>query len=103
MIGCSQSTVANWLEGKRAPLGVMRKSLLTALDLEEKDLFPTDNAPTGNVSVFITPEDSDIASYLQKVKDEEGIMFDLSKVSSLDEIKATVAFLKTLRGEGRND
>lgn len=81
----------------------MRKSLLTALDLEEKDLFPTDNAPTGNVSVFITPEDSDIASYLQKVKDEEGIMFDLSKVSSLDEIKATVAFIKTLRGEGRND
>jgi transcriptional regulator with XRE-family HTH domain len=57
----------------------------------------------GNVDLFIVTEDGETAAYLQKVKDEEGIMFDLSKVSSIDEIKATVAFLKTLRGEGRDD
>jgi transcriptional regulator with XRE-family HTH domain len=56
-----------------------------------------------NVDLFITPADRETAAYLQKVKDEEGIMFDLNKVSSIDEIKATVAFLKTLRGEGRDD
>jgi hypothetical protein len=56
----------------------------------------------GNIDLFIVTEDGETAAYLQKVKDEEGIMFDLSKVSSLDEIKATVAFLKTLRGEGKD-
>ena len=102
MVGCSQSTVANWLEGKRTPLGVMRKSLLTALDLKEEELFTSKNTPDGNVTEFIVPENGEIAAYLQKVKDEDGIMFDLTKTSSIDEIRATVAFLKTLRSQGRD-
>ena len=58
--------------------------------------------PEGNVSEIIAPEDSEIATYLQKVKDEEGIMFDLNKAASIDEIKATVTFLKMLRNQGRD-
>lgn len=102
MVGCSQSTVANWLEGKRTPLGVMRRSLLTALDLEEKDLFPSESTEQGNISEVIVPVDSATASYLQEVKDKYGIMFDINKVASLDEVKATVAFITTLRNQGRD-
>ena len=58
--------------------------------------------PQGNITEFIVSEDGELAEYLQKIKDEEGIMFDLSKVASLDEIKATVAFIKTLRRQGGN-
>ena len=80
----------------------MRKSLLTALDLKEEELFTSKNTPDGNVTEFIVPENGEIAAYLQKVKDEDGIMFDLTKTSSIDEIRATVAFLKTLRSQGRD-
>ena len=59
--------------------------------------------PQGNITEFIVSENGELAAYLQKIKDEEGIMFDLSKVGSLDEIKATVAFIKTLRRQGGDD
>lgn len=59
--------------------------------------------PKGNISEVIAPENSDLADYLQAVKDKYGLMFDLTKTASLSEIKATVAFVKTLREQGRDD
>lgn len=57
----------------------------------------------GNVAEIIVPDNSEIAEYLQKVKDEYGIMFDLTKTTSLNEIKSTVAFLKTIREQQRGE
>lgn len=58
--------------------------------------------PKGNISEVIVPADGEMAEYLQQVKDKYGIMFDINKVASLDEVKATVAFITTLRNQGRD-
>lgn len=49
--------------------------------------------------------DGDIRHYLQFVKDnpEYRMMFDLCGTATLEEIKATVAFLKALREQKRDD
>lgn len=50
-------------------------------------------------------EDDDIAQYLQDIKDDPSarIMFDLAKGATPQEIRATVAFLKTLREQEATD
>lgn len=93
MLSCSQTTIANWLNGKTMPKGAMRKNLLNVLGMRESELFPV-----GNISEIIVPEyNEELIAYLQEVKDKYGIMFDLSRVHSLEEIKATVAFFRMMR------
>ena len=49
--------------------------------------------------------DGDVRQYLQFVRDnpEYRMMFDLCGSATLDEIKATVAFLKALREQKRDE
>lgn len=52
------------------------------------------------------PEEAEIEmkEYLQKLRDDPNtrIMFDLAETATPEEIKATVAFLKTIRSHGRD-
>lgn len=103
MSGLSNGTITHWRNSNPRVSAVY--AIANVLNSTVEYIY-TGEGPAhpqkGNISEVIAPENSDVAAYLQKVKDEEGIMFDLSKVASLDEIKATVAFLKTLRNQGRD-
>lgn len=103
MASISNGTIGKWQ--KSYPRADYLQRVAKVLNTTS-DYLVTGEGPAhpqkGNISEIIAPENSDVAAYLQKVKDEDGIMFGLSKVASLDEIKATVAFLKTLREQGRD-
>ena len=103
MAGLSNGSIGKWRTSM--PRADVLARVATILNTTTEYLLNGDgpaHPPQGNITEFIVSEDGELAEYLQKIKDEEGIMFDLSKVASLDEIKATVAFIKTLRRQGGN-
>lgn len=96
-LGLAESTISLYETGKREPdiatlgrfadlYGVSVDYLLGRVDDKAKNAqYNTD--------------DPEIIEYLQQIKDDSSsrMMFDLVKGASLDEIKATAAFLKALR------
>lgn len=104
VLNITQQAYANYESGKRTPdikslqllarhYGVSVECLLDDMPLDEK-------APAPEIqSERDEDEDAEIREYLQQIKDDPStrMMFDLAKGATLEEIKATVAFLKALR------
>ena len=86
---------------KRGTIGKWKTSVPNA-----EALYRVANALGTTVDYLLTGEyrfpaepEADVASLLQQMKDDPStrMMFDLAKGATIDEIKATVAFLKALR------
>lgn len=100
----TSGAVSQWKAGLTKPAMSTLQKIAAYFDVSVAYLIgEEDDKPRSNVTEIIVPKDAELAAYLQKIKDELGLMFDLNKVASIDEIKATVAFFKTLRAQGRDD
>lgn len=44
-----------------------------------------------------------LAELIQEAQDKYGIMFDLDKGATIEEVKATIAFIKAMRGLNKED
>ena len=44
-----------------------------------------------------------MAELIQEARDKYGIMFDLDKGATIEEVKATIAFIKAMRGLNKED
>ena len=102
--------MSNWRRGKNLPLmdtmARINRYLGTDLILTQTLRLPSANDPRPPMRVpplrlptAEKSEDAEIAAYLQQIKDDPSarMMFDLAKGATMEEIKATVAFLKALR------
>lgn len=96
-MGLAESTISLYETGKRQPdyetLGRFADYFGVSVDyLLGREESPAPETRDGS-------EDREIREYLQMIKDDSKLrmMFDLAKDASLEEIKATVAFLKALR------
>ena len=96
-MGLAESTISLYETGKRQPdyetLGRFADYFGVSVDyLLGREETPVPETQGGS-------EDQKIREYLQMIKDDPKLrmMFDLAKDASLEEIKATVAFLKALR------
>ncbi len=89
----TKADLSQYVSGKVHPRPGKLKLLAEALGVGEAWLLGYEESP-GEAEL-----DGDIRQYLQFVKDnpEYRIMFDLCGSATLEEIKATVAFLKALR------
>lgn len=113
--GLRKSSVTAWKNGS-SPSDATKLKLATYFRVspdyfDRKSDIPTLRLPSANdprpplrVPPLRLPtadksEDAEIAAYLQQIKDDPStrIMFDLAKGATMEEIKATVAFLKALR------
>lgn len=98
LIGCSQSSVGNWLKGKRVPVGVMKGKLLEVLGLNEEDLFPTKS----NVEGFIPIAGKDDLKWFDDISTQYGISLDPKRVK-ISEGMAMIATLLAIRDNGEGD
>ena len=96
-LGLAESTISLYETEKRQPdistLGRLADFFEVSVDyLLGREETPAPETHGGS-------EDREIREYLQLVKDDPKyrMMFDLTKDATLEEIKATVAFLKALR------
>lgn len=104
MSGLSNGTITHWRNSNPRVSAVY--AIANVLNSTVEYIYTGEgpaHPPKENISEVIAPENSDVVDYLQSVKDKYGLMFDLTKTASLDEIKATVAFVKTFREQGRGD
>lgn len=95
----TKADLSQYVSGKVRPGPGKLRLLATALGVGEAWLLGYEESPGE------TELDGDIRQYLQFVKDnpEYRMMFDLCGSATLEEIKATVAFLKALREQKQNE
>ena len=95
----SKTDLSQYVSGKVRPGPGKLRLLSEALGVGEAWLLGYEEAP-GEAGL-----DGDIRQYLQFVKDnpEYRMMFDLCGSATLEEIKATVAFLKALREQTQDE
>ncbi len=95
----TKADLSQYVSGKVRPGPGKLRLLATALGVGEAWLLGYEES-AGEAEL-----DGDIRQYLQFVKDnpEYRMMFDLCGSATLEEIKATVAFLKALREQKRDE
>lgn len=95
----TKADLSQYVSGKVRPGPGKLRLLATALGVGEAWLLGYEES-AGEAEL-----DGDIRQYLQFVKDnpEYRMMFDLCGSATLEEIKATVAFLKALREQTRDE
>ena len=106
--------MSNWRRGKNLPLmdtmARINRFLGTDLILTSQKLTlpPIPQRRPMSPGLQLKPtrpqlsaEDREIAEYLQEIRDDPNkrMMFDLAKDATIEEIKATVAFLELLKGK----
>ena len=96
-MGISATAVGNWLNGKTYPQQLSMEKLAFVLGVSAADL--ADDQLVDNKQV---DDERERREYIQMVKDspEYRMMFDLAEDATMDQIKATVAFLKTIKDQG---
>ena len=101
-LNITQQAYANYESGKRTPdvktLAVLARHYGVSVEyILGEEVQDTENTPAPESQDG--SDDREIREYLQMIKDDPKyrIMFDLAKGATLEEIKATVAFLKALR------
>ena len=94
-LNVANGTVAMWETGKREPDLKTIRRVADVLEVPLSRLI--DDKVIVPPATVMSGEQRELSELLQKAKDEYGIMFDLAKGATLEEIKATVAFLKALR------
>lgn len=95
-LGLSNAATTSWKKGS-TPKNSTLKRVADYFGVST-EYFQADQ-PTSNISDVYVVADSETARYLERVRQEYGITFNLDKFASLDEIKATVAFLQAYRGQ----
>ena len=97
LLNITQQAYANYESGQRRPdvetLALLAKHFAVSVDyLLGREETP---APVSRDGL----EDPEILAYLQMIRDDPRyrMMFDLTRDATLEEIKATAAFLKALR------
>ena len=95
----SKTDLSQYVSGKVRPGPGKLRLLAKALGVGEAWLLGYEDSP-GEAEL-----DGDIRQYLQFIKDnpEYRMMFDLCGSATLEEIKATVAFLKALREQTQDE
>lgn len=94
----TRTDLCQYVSGKVCPRANKLRLLARALSVTEGWLLGYAEAPEAGT-------DANIRQYLQFVRDnpEYRMMFDLCGSATMEEIQATVAFLKQLREQGRDD
>ena len=97
MAGLANGTIGKWKI--KSPKSESVKAVARVLSVT------TDYLLTGEDPAHPEQADIEMREYLQQIRDDPNIraMFDLVEDATPEEIKAAVAFLKTLRSQGRND
>jgi transcriptional regulator with XRE-family HTH domain len=95
----TKADLSQYVSGKVKPGEGKLRLLARALEVSESWLLGYEDGAAE------TGMDGEVRQYLQFVKDnpEYRIMFDLCGSATLEEIKATVAFLKALREQNRDE
>ena len=95
----TKTDLSQYVSGKVRPGPGKLRLLATALGVGEAWLLGYEESPEESGM------DGDVRQYLQFVRDnpEYRMMFDLCGSATLEEIKATVAFLKALREQKRDE
>lgn len=96
-LGLSQQRFSYYANGQREPDSDTLCSIADYFGVSVDYLLGREETPAPEARDG--SEDREIREYLQLVKDDPKyrMMFDLAKDATLEEIKATVAFLKALR------
>lgn len=96
-LGLSQQRFNYYANGQREPDSETLCSIADYFGVTVDYLLGREETPVPETQDG--SEDREIREYLQMIKDDSKLrmMFDLAKDASLEEIKATVAFLKALR------
>ncbi len=96
-LGLSQQRFNHYANGQREPDSDMLCSIADYFGVSVDYLLGRTETPAPEAQGG--SEDREIREYLQLVKDDPKyrMMFDLAKDASLEEVKATAAFLKALR------
>lgn len=98
-IGVDRTSIAKWESGASGAKSEMLEKLASFFSVSTDYLLGRTDRKTPAPETQDGSEDREIREYLQMIKDDSKLrmMFDLAKDASLEEIKATVAFLKALR------
>ena len=96
-LGVTQPTISDWESGRKIPSAKNTAKLADYFGVSVDYLLGREETPAPETQDG--SEDREIREYLQMIKDDPKyrIMFDLAKDASLEEIKATAAFLRALR------
>lgn len=96
-LGVTQPTISDWESGRKIPSAKNTAKLADYFGVSVDYLLGREETPVPETQDG--SEDQKIREYLQMIKDDSKLrmMFDLAKDASLEEIKATVAFLRALR------
>jgi transcriptional regulator with XRE-family HTH domain len=102
-LGIDRTAIAKYESGASGAKSEMLEKLATFFGVSTDYLLGRTNrkAPVHELSDGY--EDAELREYLQQIKDDPStrMMFDLARGATLEEIKATVAFLKALREQGQ--
>lgn len=93
MVGISRGSVAKWRTS--IPRADILSRVAALLKTTSEYLL------TGEGPAHPDAQEQSIKDYLQEIKDDpdKRMMFDLAKDATIEEIKATVAFLELLKGK----
>lgn len=102
-LGLSNSTTTSWKNGSMPRIQTLQRiakyfNVSAEYLIGEKNLAKLQQS---SEMPGLNKEDREIAEYLQEIRDDPNkrMMFDLAKDATIEEIKATVAFLELLKGK----
>ena len=102
-IGVDRTAIAKYESGASGAKSEMLEKLANYFGVTTDYILGRTNEKTPAPVVQSGGEEEEIREYLQRIKDDPQfrLMFDLSRTATLEEIKATVAFIKALREQNQ--
>ena len=93
IIGCSQSSIANWISGKNVPNYENISALADALNVSVDYLLGKEEAPAAD-------EDDEINEILEDVRrsPELRTMFSITKKATPEQVRQYIKVIKALQG-----
>ncbi len=102
-IGVDRTAIAKYESGASGAKSEMLGKLANYFDVTTDYILGRTNKKAPAPETQSRSDEEEIREYLQQIKDDPStrMMFDLVKGATLEEIKATVAFLKALREQNQ--
>lgn len=102
-IGVDRTAIAKYESGASGAKSEMLEKLANYFGVTTDYILGRTNEKTPAPVVQSESEEEEIREYLQQIKDDPStrMMFDLVRGATLEEVKATVAFLKALREQNQ--
>ena len=104
-VGVDRTAIAKYETGASGAKAEMLEKLATFFGVTTDYLLGRSDIKSPAPEASGTDDEAEIRRFLQQIKDDPStrMMFDLAKGATLEEIKATVAFLKMLRQDPDSD